>query len=187
MLIYPFALTFPLGDVVVDRLRLPVRAMEHYTPRTTSRNTGRSRSPTRWACGCARRICANTTQAHSRLVTPTSASAAMSTFLHQQRTELTAAAKSPATPARRGPADHPAKIHRYAAVGGDHRPRSPIAGGCSASPSWDVHCRGGIGGIEARFRAVLFGSVRQAGAARQDVAEGVAWGVSRCANASTPT
>lgn len=59
-LTYPFALTFPSVMSLVTGFDFRSPQWERYTPRTTSRNTGRSRSPTRWACGCARRICANT-------------------------------------------------------------------------------------------------------------------------------
>lgn len=183
-LTYPFALTFPSVMSLVTGFDFPFAAMGAI--HTENRITQYRPIAVTDAVGV--RVRAENLREHRRgllvdLVTNVSvgndvAWHQVTTFLHQQRTSLSGEPKPPPQKKPKLPPPAavlritPAKIRRYAAVGGDHNPihTNPIAAKLRLPHrhrARDVHCRGGIGEYRSPFsgRGALFGSVRQAGAA----------------------
>lgn len=184
-LTYPFALTFPSVMSLVTGFDFPFAAMGAIH----TENHITQYRPIAVTDAVGVRVRAENLREHRRgllvdLVTNVSvgndvAWHQVTTFLHQQRTSLSGEPKPPPQKKPKLPPPAavlritPAKIRRYAAVGGDHNPihTNPIAAKLFGFPTviahGDVHCRGGIGEYRSPFsgRGALFGSVRQAGAA----------------------
>lgn len=184
-LTYPFALTFPSVMSLVTGFDFPFAAMGAIH----TENHITQYRPIAVTDAVGVRVRAENLREHRRgllvdLVTNVSvgndvAWHQVTTFLHQQRTSLSGEPKPPPQKKPKLPPPAavlritPAKIRRYAAVGGDHNPihTNPIAAKLFGFPTVIAHgmftAAAVLANIEARFpgRGALFGSVRQAGAA----------------------
>ncbi len=144
--------------------------------RTTSQYRPITRSPTQWACRCARRICANTgpagrsgdqRQRRRKRVAWHPGDDVLASTTHPLSSEQTAAAQ--ATPARScgSPRRRSAAMPPSAAILTSPSARSRRAVRLPTVIAHRMFCRGGIGEYRSPVfgRGALFGSVRQAGAA----------------------
>lgn len=184
-LTYPFALTFPSVMSLVTGFDFPFAAMGAIH----TENHITQYRPIAVTDAVGVRVRAENLREHRRgllvdLVTNVSvgndvAWHQVTTFLHQQRTSLSGEPKPPPQKKPKLPPPAavlritPAKIRRYAAVGGDHNPihTNPIAAKLFGFPTVIAHgmftAAAVIGEYRSPFsgRGALFGSVRQAGAA----------------------
>lgn len=178
-LTYPFALTFPSVMSLVTGFDFPFAAMGAIH----TENHITQYRPIAVTDAVGVRVRAENLREHRRgllvdLVTNVSvgndvAWHQVTTFLHQQRTSLSGEPKPPPQKKPKLPPPAavlritPAKIRRYAAVGGDHNPihTNPIAAKLFGFPTVIAHgmftAAAVLANIEARFRtrcAIRFGS-----------------------------